>query len=135
MLLVLMLVLLVLVLMLVLMLMLLCLVPPSRVGVVVYPRVASQLVGAGKFLAAARELAGVWLLASMGADVPRLVLQAVEGLVAERALVGTGQLVRVLRRLGARERPVGLDNGNGCARHFTLALLWLAPVFHGCGIE
>lgn len=33
------------------------------------------------------------LLSSVGADMAGLVLQTVEGLVAERALVGTGQVL------------------------------------------
>lgn len=68
------------------------LVASSRVGVVVYPRVPGELVGAGEALRAAWELAGVRLLAGVSADVPRLVLEAVEGLLAERTLVGTGQV-------------------------------------------
>ena len=45
-----------------------------RVGVVVYSRVTSQLIGAGEFLAASGELAGMGLLASVGSDVPSLML-------------------------------------------------------------
>jgi hypothetical protein len=33
------------------------------------------------------------LLSSVGADVTSLMLETVEGLVAERALVGTGQVL------------------------------------------
>lgn len=72
---------------------LLALVASPRVGVAVYPRVPGQLIRAGELLAAARELAGVRLLAGVGADVSGLVLQTVEGLVAERALVGARELV------------------------------------------
>lgn len=68
-----------------------------RVGVAVDSRVTGQLVRAGELLAAARELASVRLLARVGANVSRLMLEAVESLVAERALVGTGQLARRLR--------------------------------------
>lgn len=72
---------------------LLALVASPRVRVAVYPRVPGQLVRAGELLAAARELAGMWLLAGVGANVSGLVLQTVEGLVAERALVGARELV------------------------------------------
>jgi hypothetical protein len=60
----------------------------SRVRVVVDPRVSSELVGSAEALGAAWELAGVRLLAGMGADVPGLVLQAVKGLLADGTLVG-----------------------------------------------
>lgn len=101
----------------------LALVTAPRVGVVVDARVAGELVGAGELLAAAGELAGVGLLASVGANVPRLMLKAVEGLVAERALVGAGQLVGVLRRLGAGDGPVGLEDGDGGASHVGVVIL------------
>jgi hypothetical protein len=60
------------------------------------PRVPGQLVGSGEALGAALELAGVRLLAGMGSNVSGLVLEAVEGLVAERALVGTGEIWSLL---------------------------------------
>jgi len=75
---------------------LLCLVTPSRVGVVVYPRVAGQLVGAGEAFGAAVELAGVRLLAGMGANVSGLMLETVEGFIAQGTLVGSGQILSVL---------------------------------------
>ena len=75
-----------------LLLLLLALVTTTRVGVVVDPRVPGQLVGARKLLGAARELAGMRLLAGVSADMSGLVLEAVEGLVAERALVRARQL-------------------------------------------
>lgn len=82
-----------------------------RVGVVVYPRVAGQLVGAGELLAATREGAGVGLLARVSSDVASLVLETVEGLVAHGALVGPGQLGRRLGSLAVavRDGPVGFD--------------------------
>jgi hypothetical protein len=92
--------------------MLLALVAPSRVGVVVYPGVSGELVRAGKLLAAARKLASVRLLSSVCSNVPRLVLQAVESLIAKRTLVRTRQLIRRLRGLRSGERTVWLDNGN-----------------------
>ncbi len=66
-------------LLLVVMLLLGSLVAPTRVGVVVDSRVTGELVGSGELLAAAGELAGVRLLVGVRADVPGLVLEAVEG--------------------------------------------------------
>lgn len=68
----------------------------------------SEFVRAGEFLAAPRVLASMRLLASVSADVSRLVLEAVEGLVAQGALVGTRQLVGVLCGL-AGERTLWLQ--------------------------
>lgn len=97
---------------LVLLVLLLSLVAPSRVGVVVDSRVTGQLVRTRELLAAARKLASVRLLASVGADVSGLVLEAVEGLVAQRALVRARQLAVAALRLGARKGPVWLNDGN-----------------------
>lgn len=105
---------------------LLALVASPGVGVAVYPRVPGQLVRARELLAAARELAGMRLLAGVGADVSSLVLQAVEGLVAERALVGTGKLVGRLGSLRSWNGPIGLDDGNRSGRHCCSAALVLA---------
>lgn len=77
-----------------------------RVGVAVYPRVPRELVRARELLAASREVASVRLLASVRPDVPRLVLQTVEGLVTERALVGAWKLVVHLGGLASGQRPV-----------------------------
>jgi hypothetical protein len=107
----------------VLLVLLLALVASPGVGVAVYPGVPGQLVGAGELLAAARELAGMRLLAGVSADVSGLMLQAVEGLVAERALVGTGQLVGRLCRLCSWDGPIGLDDGNRSGRHGSAALV------------
>lgn len=73
-------------------LLVLALVTPARVGVVVDSRVAGEFIRARELLAAAGKLACVRLLAGVGADVSRLVLKAVEGLIAERALVRTRKL-------------------------------------------
>lgn len=116
------LVLLLLVLMLVL-LMLLGLVSSPGVGVVVNARVTGEFVRARKLLAATGELAGMRLLARVSADVTSLVLKAVESLIAKRALVGSGQLVRALRGLGAGKGPIGFDNGDSCGSHVDVALL------------
>lgn len=101
---------------------LLAFVTPARIGVVVYPGVSGQFIGARKLLAAARELASMGLLSGMGSDVSSLVLQAMESLLAERAFVWTRKLRRGLRRLNARDRPVGLDNRDSRIRHFALSL-------------
>ena len=73
-----------------------CVVPvrSARVWVTVYARMSSQLIGATEAFRAARKLAGVRFLASVSPNVPRLVLEPMESLVAERTLVGTRQLVR-----------------------------------------
>lgn len=124
---------LVLVLLMVLGLVLLALVSSSRVGVVVNPRVSSQLIRAGELLAAARKLAGMRLLSRVSADVSSLVLQAVEGLLAERALVGSRELIGSLRGLGAGQRPVGLDDGDCCGSHVAVNLMvFFEVLLSGC---
>ena len=69
------------------------LIAAPRVGVVVNPRVTSQLIRAAKALGASGELASVWLLAGMGTDVTSLVFQTVEGTVTERTLVWARQVL------------------------------------------
>lgn len=71
------------------------------VGVVVYPRVAGELVGARKAFGAAGKLAGVGFFARVSANVSRLVFETVEGLVAQGTLVRARQVgpVVVLVRL------------------------------------
>jgi hypothetical protein len=76
------------------------LVTAARVGVVVDARVTSKFIRAREALCAARELAGVGLLAGVRPDVSCLVLQAVESTVAERALIRPGQILTDL--LGRR---------------------------------
>ena len=84
------------------------LVATARVGVVVNARVTSQLIGTTEALCAARELAGVGLLASVSADVTSLVLEAVEGLVAQRTLVRTRQVrAHILLRRGLSSLLLG----------------------------
>lgn len=83
------------------MMVLLALVPSPRVWVAVYPGVAGQLVRPRELFAAAGKLAGVRLLARVGADMARLVLEAVEGLVAHGALVGAGEVLRVASHVRA----------------------------------
>lgn len=58
-----------------------------------YSRVASEFIGAREALRASRESASVGLFTCVSADVTSLVLKAVEGLVAERALVRPGQIL------------------------------------------
>jgi hypothetical protein len=55
------------------------------------------------------------LLASVGADVSSLVLETVEGLVAERTLVGTRHLALALASVG--HAGDGLRHER-CSRHF-----------------
>ena len=107
---------------------LLRLVAPPRVGVVVNPRVTGQLVGAGEALGAARELAGVRLLAGMGADMPGLVFQAVEGLITQGALVGPGQ-IRTVLAVGAADH--GRHHAHGRHLSVPLVLLDLAQLLAG----
>lgn len=109
-------------------LLLLALVTTARVGVVVDSRVPRQLIGARKLFGAAGELAGVRLLASVSANVSCLVLEAVESLVAERALVWARQLggVGAIGSLGGRERPVGLDDANGSGSHVSVTSMEVA---------
>jgi hypothetical protein len=95
----------------------LTLVAAAGVGVVVNPGVASQLIGAGKLLAASGVLARVRLFARVGTDMASLVLKAVEGLVTERALVRARQLIRVFVGLGTRERTIRLNDTDGCGSH------------------
>lgn len=98
------------------------LISSPRVRVVVYPRVSSELVRAGELLAATRELAGMWLLTRVRPDMPRLVLQTVESLIAERALVWPWELTRVLLRLTTWERSVGPDNAH-CSHVYVSVLI------------
>ena len=64
-----------------------CLVTPSRVWVVVNPRVTSQLVRPAEAFCATWKRASVWLLSRVCSYVPCLVFQSVEALIAQRALV------------------------------------------------
>lgn len=104
------------------------LVAASRVGVVVDARVSRQLVGSAEAFRAAWELAGVRLLARVSANVSRLVLESVEGLVAQRTLVRSRQVRAMLvlvdrdgwhRHGGASHgrRAGGIGGGGGgCGR-------------------
>jgi hypothetical protein len=105
------------------------LVASTRVRVVVNSRVTGELVGSGELLAAARELAGVRLLAGVSADMSRLVLKTVEGLVAERALVRAREFARgALGGLGTGKRAVGLNDGDCCGSHVSVTLLRSAAI-------
>ena len=68
------------------------LVAATRVGVVVNARMSRKLVGSAKSLRASRKLASVWLLSCVRANVSRLVLETVECLIAQRALVRTRKI-------------------------------------------
>lgn len=69
------------------------LVAAARVGVVVDSRVARELVRTAEALRAAGELASVRLLARVRPNVTSLVLETVEGTVAERTFVGPGEVL------------------------------------------
>ena len=97
------------------------LVSPAGVGVAVYPRVTGQLVGSRELLGATRKLADVRLLAGVGADVPRLVLQTVECLVAEGAFVRPRQLGCCIHGLSTGEGPIGTYHGD--SRHAFVSRL------------
>jgi hypothetical protein len=58
--------------------------------------VTGQLVGSAEALGASGESAGMGLLARVRSDVSSLMLEAVEGLVAQGALVGAGHLARAV---------------------------------------
>ena len=112
-----------------------------RVWIVVYPGVSSEFVRARKSLCASRESAGVWLLSSVGSNVASLVLQTVEGLVAERALVrprkilsGLLCLLRGVLEKRRHEADGGSGHrGGGCRGRWWLLLLL---VLGGCfGVE
>lgn len=76
-----------------LLLMMLTLVATTRVGVVVDSRVSGEFIGARKLFATTRELAGVWLLARVSADMSCLVFKAVECLITERTFVRARKLI------------------------------------------
>lgn len=115
------------------------LVATSRVGVVVDARMAGQLIGTAEALCAARELAGVRLLASVSADVTSLVLEAVEGLVAQRTLVRTRQvrahilLGRGLSSLLLRRHVGGHGGHGGSSSHGRVRLATSVDVGRGSG--
>lgn len=67
-------------------------VAPSRVWVGVDSRVAGEFVGATEALCASGMLADVRLLTRVGANVTRLMLETMKGLVAQRTLVRTRQI-------------------------------------------
>lgn len=60
-----------------------------------YPRMTGQLVRSRKALVTSRMGTGVGLFTSVRPDVPRLVLQSIEGTIAQWTLVGTGDLALV----------------------------------------
>lgn len=71
-------------------------VAPSRVGVVVYPRMPRQLIGPTEAFRTPWKLAAVWLFARMCSDVSCLMFQAVECLIAQRALVWARQVLSLI---------------------------------------
>lgn len=99
---------------------LLCLITPPRVWIVVYPRMPRQFVRSGETLRTAGKLTGVWLLAGVSSNMSGLMLETVKGLIAQRTLVGTRQILTVF----SMDSPVHLghhtDGGHLC---FSLGLL------------
>jgi hypothetical protein len=80
----------------------------------------------------------VGLLARVGADVTGLVLEAVEGLVAEGALVGPREILAglVLGGLLLAVLQEGRHEADGSGRHVLLGLLGLKGLLEGglgCG--
>lgn len=61
-----------------------------------------ELVGTAEAFRAAWVLAGVWFLTGVGADVSSLVFEAVEGPLAEGALVGAREVLADLLVGGSR---------------------------------
>jgi len=89
---------------------------PSRVRVVVDSGVSGELVRARETFCATGESAGMGLLSRVSADVTGLVLQPVEGLVTEGALVRTGEvLARLL--LGLLLLQEGSHEAHGSSSH------------------
>lgn len=88
------------------------LVASARIGVVVYSRVTSEFIGSAEALCASGKLACVGLLARVSANMPGLVLEAVECLVAERTLVGARKVGTVVLVLGLHCMRHG---GYGCS--------------------
>lgn len=86
------------------------LVATPRVWIAVYSRVTGQFVGPRELLAATRVLAGMRLLSCVCPNVPSLVFQSVEGLVAEWTLVRSRELVVGFSSLSSRKRPVGPEH-------------------------
>lgn len=72
------------------------LVPSPRVGVVVYARMSSKLVRTAEALGASWKLAAMRLFSCMSANVSRLMLETMESLVAQRALVRTWEVRAIL---------------------------------------
>lgn len=105
----------------------LCLVTPSRIGIVVYPRVSSELIGTRESLCAARELTGVRLLARVRSNVSGLMLETVEGLIAERTLVRTWEILSVLAMLTPNHRGHHADGCHLCFVLFPLDLGQFPP--------
>jgi hypothetical protein len=87
-----------------------------------------QLITPREALGAARELACVWFLARMCANMSRLMLETVEGLITQRALVRSWEILSVLSEVVGHAR-----HAHGCSGHFfLLSLMDLGQLSPGC---
>lgn len=111
------------------------LVAPPRVGVGVDARVPGELVGPAEAFCASGIPADMRLLASVGADVPGLVLQAVEGLVTERALVRPGELCPLVVHVLLRAADHGVKSTQAALVHGVIPLVFAVMIGHGSGWE
>ena len=85
-----------------------------------YSRVTGQLVGSRETLGAARKMAGVRFFASMRADMPSLMLQTVESLLAQRTLVGPGKVGGPVCRL--KTSHAGDLQRRDCGGHVDISM-------------
>lgn len=95
--------------------------------------IPSELIRAGEAFCASWESAGVGLFSGVSSDVASLVLKTVESLIAERALVGPGQvlssvvlgLLRGVLQQRSHEAHGGSSHGgsSGCRGCRRLVLL------------
>ena len=89
----------------------------STVGVRVDPGVTSQFVRTAEALCTAGISAGMRLLSGVRPDVPGLVLETMECLVTQMALVGTGHFTLTLLLVGDVHTGDGLRQQRSCC-HF-----------------
>lgn len=110
------------------------LVTPPRVGVGVDSRVSGELVRPAEAFCASWIPANVGLLASVRADVPRLVLKSMERLVTERALVRSGKLCSLVVHILLRAADQRVKSTQAALVHGVVPLVF-AMIGHGSGWE